>query len=83
MLFGIDGSGRFWLSKLDATPLAGVDLQLQESIGGTATFTFQAEIDHCDDGDVIVNRVNISAADAAETAIAVTQCVDDSDGDSD
>ena len=67
-------------------PAIGTDLLVSTQIGGTATFTFQAEVDDCDGGDVIVNRVNITGDGAEDTAIAVSQCVDDddeSDSDSD
>ncbi len=52
---------------------------IEERIGGTATFTFQAEVDKCKKGEAIINRVNVTTADAAETAIAATKCVKDDD----
>jgi hypothetical protein len=53
----------------------GVDIAVITQPGGSATLGFQAIIDDCDEGDVIVNRVNLSGA-TDETAIAVTQCVE-------
>ena len=50
------------------------DLLVFTQAGGSATFTYQAEIEQCD--DMVVNRVNLSGA-TDETAIAVTQCVED------
>jgi len=65
-------------------PAVGTDLLVSTQVGGIATFTFQAEVDDCDGGDVIVNRVNITGDGVDNTAIAVSQCVDDdSDSDSD
>jgi hypothetical protein len=48
---------------------------IQQVTGGTATFTFQAEIDSCTAGEAIVNRADVNTADTSDTAIAVTQCV--------
>jgi hypothetical protein len=64
-----DGAGIF--------PVAGVDLMIEDRIGGTATFTFQAVIDDCEEGEAIVNRADVSTKDTSDTAIAVTECVDD------
>ena len=59
------------------TPAAvGTDLAVQSSTGGTATISFQAQIDECNAGDAIVNRADVTTASTADTAIAVTQCVD-------
>jgi hypothetical protein len=51
----------------------GTDLMVEQLIGGTATFNFQAEVDNCA-SDTIVNRADVSTMDASETAIAVTEC---------
>jgi uncharacterized repeat protein (TIGR01451 family) len=73
----------YWFEGTGTAPAVGTDLAVVTQPGGTATFGFQAMIDHCDDGDAIVNRASLSGA-TEETAIAVTQCVnDDEDNDSD
>jgi len=82
---GTVGSSYFF-EGAGTAPAIGTDLMVEQSTGGTATFTFQADIDRCAGGEVIVNRVDVATADTADTAIAVTQCVDnddDSDSDSD
>ena len=53
-------------------PAVGTDLKVETIIGGTATLTFQAEVDGCD--GTIVNRANMKSRDETETAIAVTTC---------
>jgi uncharacterized repeat protein (TIGR01451 family) len=56
-------------------PVAGTDLLVSVLQGGTATFSFQAEIDDCKRGKAIVNRANVTTDDTSNTAIAVTKCV--------
>ena len=63
-----DGTGLY--------PSSAVDLQVDSSIGGTATFTFQAEVETCTPGEAIVNRADVSTASSSDTAIAVTECVE-------
>lgn len=53
-------------------PAVGTDLLVDTVVGGTATLTFQAEVDGCD--GTIVNRANLKSRDQSETAIAVTTC---------
>lgn len=77
---GTVGSSRFFESA-GTPPAVGTDLMVEQLIGGIATFTFQAEIDDCEEGEAIVNRVNVTTAGTADTAIAVTQCVEDDDDD--
>jgi len=54
-------------------PALGTDLMIEQLVGGTATFNFQAEVDKCAN-KTIVNRADVSTMDASETAIAVTEC---------
>ena len=72
---GTTGSSYFF-EGAGTAPAVGTDLMVEQSTGGTATFGFQAIIDDCDEGDAIVNRVNVTTADTVDTAIAVTQCVE-------
>ncbi|MCZ6772722.1 MAG: S8 family serine peptidase [Proteobacteria bacterium] len=79
---GSIGSSYFF-DGAGTAPALLTDLMVEQVTGGTATFTFQAEIDDCENGEAIVNRATLSGA-TDETAIAVTQCVDgDEDNDSD
>ena len=71
---GSDGD-TYWFEGAGTAPAVGTDLLVGGTVGGTATFTFQAVIGKCKAGEAIVNRVNLSGA-TDETAIAVTQCVD-------
>ena len=64
----VDGAG--------TAPAVGTDLLVGAQTGGTATFTFQAEIDNCTPGEAIVNRAEVDTADTSDSAIAVTQCVE-------
>jgi uncharacterized repeat protein (TIGR01451 family) len=58
-------------------PAVGSDLMVEQVVGGTATFSFQAVIDDCKEGEVIVNRADVSTRGTSDTAIAVTRCVAD------
>lgn len=51
------------------------DLQVNRSLGGSATINFQAIIDSCTEGDIIVNRASITSGGETENAIASTRCV--------
>jgi hypothetical protein len=79
---GTVGSSYFF-NGAGTPPVVGIDLMVEQLIGGTATFTFQAEIDDCEKGEAIVNRVNIATLDESGTAIAVTRCVKGDDDDDD
>jgi uncharacterized repeat protein (TIGR01451 family) len=57
-------------------PSSAVDLQVDRSIGGTATFSFQGEVTECTPGEAIVNRADVSTASSSDSAIAVTECVE-------
>jgi subtilisin family serine protease len=65
-----------WRNGTGTPPAVGTDLQVVSTQGGTATISFQAEIDECRTGDAIVNRADVTTASTADTAIAVTVCVD-------
>ncbi|MFT5313686.1 MAG: hypothetical protein ACI8Z9_002179, partial [Paraglaciecola sp.] len=71
-----DGSiGQSYYFSGDGTGTApGAELFISAITGGTATFTFQAKVDGCSAGAVIVNDADISADDAQERAIATTAC---------
>ena len=89
----------YFFNTAGTPPALGTDLKVEQTVGGTATFNFQAIIDDCSadndgdsdsdsdsDGGVIVNRADVTADNGSATAIAVTQCVNgdnDSDSDSD
>lgn len=64
----------YFFNGAGTEPVVGTDLMVEQLIGGTATFTFQAQVDGCDEGSAIVNRANVSSRDQGETAIAVTTC---------
>lgn len=66
----------YFYNGAGTAPEVGTDITVSQEVGGTATFTFQAEIDACTPGEAIVNRADVSSASSSETAIAVTQCVD-------
>lgn len=66
----------YFYNGAGTAPVVGTDLTVSQSAGGTATFTFQADVDSCASGEVIVNRANVDTADTSDTAIAVTQCVE-------
>ena len=72
---GTVGDSR-WRNGAGTPPAVGADLEVVSGAGGTATISFQAQIDECDAGDAIVNRADVTTASTADTAIAVTQCVD-------
>lgn len=74
---GGDQGFNYYVNGTGTPPATGVDLQIALQTGGTATFTFQAEIDSCKDGEAIVNRANLTTGSTSDTAIAVTECVDD------
>ena len=57
-------------------PAVGTDLLVGSQTGGTATFTFQGEVDNCTPGEAIVNRVNVDTSSTSNTAIAATECVE-------
>lgn len=65
----------YYFEGVGTAPVVGADLQVDVTIGGTATFTFQAEATDCPAGDAIVNRADVTTATTADTAIAVTRCV--------
>ena len=65
-----------WRNGAGTPPAVGADLQVVSTQGGTATISFQAEIDECTAGDAIVNRADVTTASTADTTIAVTVCVD-------
>jgi len=65
-----------WRNGAGTPPVVGSDLEVVGGPGGTATISFQAEIDQCSSGDAIVNRADVTSATTADTAIAVTVCVD-------
>jgi hypothetical protein len=52
-------------------------LDLPVQVRRLRAISFQAVIDECDDGDAIVNRAAVTTASTSDTAVAVTQCVDD------
>ena len=66
----------YYFEGAGTTPAVGTDLLVGSQTGGTATFTFQAEIDDCNVGEAIVNRANVDTASTSDTAIAVTECVE-------
>ena len=66
----------YFYNGAGTAPAVGTDLTVSQSAGGTATFTFQADVDSCASGEVIVNRANVDTADTSDSAIAVTQCVE-------
>jgi len=72
---GTIGSSYFY-NGAGTAPMAGDELMFEKLIGGTATFTFQAEIDDCTSGEAIVNRADVDTATTSDAAIAVTECVD-------
>ena len=71
-----DGSiGESYYFSGDGTGTApGEELFISAIPGGTATFTFEAEVDGCSSGTVIVNDAEMSADNADERAIAATSC---------
>ena len=66
----------YYYNGAGAAPAVGTDLAVVSTAGGTATFTFQAEVDSCTPGEAIVNRADVSTASSSDTAIAVTECVE-------
>jgi len=65
----------YYYNGIGTPPATGTDLVVATLQGGTATISFQAQIDDCNQGDAIVNRANVDTASTSDTAIAVTQCV--------
>jgi uncharacterized repeat protein (TIGR01451 family) len=66
----------YYFEGAGTAPAVGTDLLVGAQTGGTATFTFQAEIDDCTTGEAIVNRADVDTASTSDTAIAVTECVE-------
>ncbi|NCF23347.1 MAG: hypothetical protein GWP60_02310, partial [Gammaproteobacteria bacterium] len=66
----------YWFEGAGTAPAVGTDLKVRTLVGGTATFGFQGQISSCTPGEAIVNRVNVNTASTSDTAIAVTECVD-------
>ena len=66
----------YWFEGAGTAPAVGTDLKVRTLVGGTATFSFQGQISSCTPGEAIVNRVNVNTASTSDTAIAVTECVD-------
>jgi uncharacterized repeat protein (TIGR01451 family) len=66
----------YFYNGAGTAPVVGTDLTVNQLTGGTATFTFQAEVDDCTTGEAIINRADVTTADSSDTAIAVTQCVE-------
>ncbi|MBW8184350.1 S8 family serine peptidase [Shewanella nanhaiensis] len=72
-----DGStGSSYYFSGDGSGIApGADLAVSSVQGGSAHFTFQAEVTGCSAGEGIVNQADVYADDNAhEKAIAVTRC---------
>jgi hypothetical protein len=65
----------YFYNGAGTAPAVGTDLVVSQTPGGTATLTFQAEIDDCDVGEAIINRADVSTASSSDSAIAVTECV--------
>ncbi len=69
---GTVGSSYFF-EGAGTPPIVGTDLMVEQLIGGTATFGFQAKA-KCRRTDRIVNKATIATADVSHTAIAATAC---------
>lgn len=66
----------YYFNGAGTLPAVGTDLQVQELVGGTATFSFQGTVRRCRDGEALVNYADVTdGAGAHEQAIAVTECV--------
>ena len=66
----------YYFEGAGTAPAVGTDLLVGSQTGGTATFTFQADVDSCTPGEAIVNRADVSTASSSDKAIAVTECVE-------
>ncbi|GAB3272451.1 S8 family serine peptidase [Parahaliea aestuarii] len=64
----------YWFEGTGTAPAVGTDLEVVTTEGGSATFTFQAEVDSCD--GPIVNSAEITTSDTSAGAIAVSRCTD-------
>lgn len=66
-------------------PEKGIDLQVEQTLAGQATFTFQAEVDDCgeeDDGpEALVGRASLTSGDIAHRAVAAVRCLPEQDSD--
>ena len=71
-----DGSvgSSYYFDGAGTEPAVGTDLAVRATQGGTATFTFQAEVDSCD--ELVVNKAEIDHDDGTDKAIAVSNCAD-------
>lgn len=71
---GSTGSSYYFSGDVSGTA-PGSDLAVTAVQGGSASFTFKAQVTGCDAGEVLVNQAEITADDNAnERAIAVTKC---------
>jgi uncharacterized repeat protein (TIGR01451 family) len=72
---GSIGSSYYYSGDGTGTPPAlGDELQVNSVTGGTASFSFQAEVSHCGRSGLITNKAKARTSTTEETAIAVTEC---------
>ncbi len=71
-----DGSvgGSAYFDGVGTAPAVGADLQVNVSVGGTATFTYEATASRCGAGADIVSRATVTNAGTDYGAVAATRC---------